>query len=668
MTHSSVSFRVAVLDLASSMRFAISLLTVLAIASIVGTVLKQAEPYNNYIVQFGPYWFEVFEQLGLYDVYHAGWFLLILTFLVISTGLCVWRNTPLMLREMRGFREHATESSLAAFAHRAEFATRQPVDTLAAHASAYLTQAGFQARRRVLEDGVLLAAKAGSYHRLGYLLAHVAIVVICVGGLLDGNLVFKFQEWAGAKRAETRDIPQSQVGAISRMPPSNLSFRGSVTLPEGSSADVAFLNVKDGYLVQELPFLVRLKKFYIEHYSTGQPKRFASDVEILDRATGRVLRAATLEVNKPLIHDGIAIYQASFGDGGTRLKLRAWNLTQPDAAPRELDGVVSETAAIAGHTLEFTEFKPINVEDLGGPKTETKDRAMSVLGGNPAKRDNANVRNVGPSFQVKLRDARGQAREYHNYMLPIQAEGRWFLMSGMRASPSEPFRYARLPLDADSGIEGFMQLKAVLLDPRLHPELARRFARAARARMSPDLAAKLEESARAILGVFAQGGYAALGALIEARVPEKDREAAAEAYLKILEFSVNEAWRLARERAGRPAPVANEATGWFVRDSLNAVSDLFAYGAPVYLQLLSFDEVKASGLQLTRSPGKPIVYGGSILLTLGVFFMLYVRERRAWLLIRDGRALFAMSGNRKTIDFDTEFGKHRDALAALIQE
>ncbi len=50
------------------MRFAVSLLTVLGIASIIGTVLKQNEPYTNYIIQFGQFWFEFFEGLGLYDV------------------------------------------------------------------------------------------------------------------------------------------------------------------------------------------------------------------------------------------------------------------------------------------------------------------------------------------------------------------------------------------------------------------------------------------------------------------------------------------------------------------------------------------------------------------------------------------------------------------------
>jgi hypothetical protein len=44
----------ATLELLASMRFAISLLTVICIASVIGTVLKQHEPLVNYVNQFGP--------------------------------------------------------------------------------------------------------------------------------------------------------------------------------------------------------------------------------------------------------------------------------------------------------------------------------------------------------------------------------------------------------------------------------------------------------------------------------------------------------------------------------------------------------------------------------------------------------------------------------------
>ena len=46
----------------SSMRFAISLLVILAIASIIGTVLTQEDPYPNYVNQFGPFWADIFRS------------------------------------------------------------------------------------------------------------------------------------------------------------------------------------------------------------------------------------------------------------------------------------------------------------------------------------------------------------------------------------------------------------------------------------------------------------------------------------------------------------------------------------------------------------------------------------------------------------------------------
>lgn len=109
MNPSPHSFGKSLFELMSSMRFAISLLSLLAVASIIGTVLKQAEPYSNYIIQLGPFWFQVFEKLGLYDVYHAAWFLLILTFLVASVSVCIIRNAPGFARDMRSFREHVSE-------------------------------------------------------------------------------------------------------------------------------------------------------------------------------------------------------------------------------------------------------------------------------------------------------------------------------------------------------------------------------------------------------------------------------------------------------------------------------------------------------------------------------------------------------------------------------
>ncbi|MBA4267725.1 MAG: cytochrome C biogenesis protein ResB, partial [Comamonadaceae bacterium] len=107
-------------ELLSSMRFAISLLTVICIASVIGTVVKQHEPQNNYVNQFGPFWADVFASAGLFSVYSAWWFLGILAFLVISTSLCIARNTPKILVDFKAYKENIREQSLKAFPHRAE--------------------------------------------------------------------------------------------------------------------------------------------------------------------------------------------------------------------------------------------------------------------------------------------------------------------------------------------------------------------------------------------------------------------------------------------------------------------------------------------------------------------------------------------------------------------
>jgi len=86
----------------------------------------------------------------------------------------------------------------------------------------------------------------------------------------------------------------------------------------------------------------------------------------------------------------------------------------------------------------------------------------------------------------------------------------------------------------------------------------------------------------------------------------------------------------------------------------------------VFFQLAGFDEVRATVLQVTRSPGKPIVYFGSLLLVLGVFAMLYIRERRLFVLVKPNEALVAMSSNRRALDVDETFRQHVEGLAAVL--
>ena len=90
-----------IVELLSSMRFSISLLTVICIASVIGTVVTQNEPMPNYVNQFGPFWSDILGRFSIYSVYAAWWFLLIMAFLVTSTSLCIAPHAPNLTGDMK---------------------------------------------------------------------------------------------------------------------------------------------------------------------------------------------------------------------------------------------------------------------------------------------------------------------------------------------------------------------------------------------------------------------------------------------------------------------------------------------------------------------------------------------------------------------------------------
>jgi cytochrome c biogenesis protein len=91
------------------------------------------------------------------------------------------------------------------------------------------------------------------------------------------------------------------------------------------------------------------------------------------------------------------------------------------------------------------------------------------------------------------------------------------------------------------------------------------------------------------------------------------------------------------------------------------------------LTLKSFNHVQASVFQVSRTPGKFIVYLGCLLLVLGVFTMFYVRDRRIWVWLRPAeqangtRVLAAMTSQKRTLDFNREFDRFKAALNKLSQ-
>ncbi len=701
----------SVVELLSSMRFAVAILAVICIASIIGTVITQNEAQLNYINQFGPFWAQVFMRCQLNTVYSSWWFLLLLAFLVISTSLCIARNTPKILRHLHDHKENLRAASFAAFSakHRAQarFAgdAAQPAQALAD----YLLAHHWRVKRQTRADGIMLAAKSGHWNKLGYIATHSAIVLICVGGLIDGDLLIKAQQWLGQKSVYQGVGYIANIAPEHRLAPDNPSYRVNLRVSEGSANSAAILNQSQGVLIQDLPFSVELKKFFVEYYSTGAPKVFASDIVIHDKQTG-AKTPARVEVNKPFSYQGNSIYQSSFEDGGSLLQLQPLVLDAKVQA-QAIEGRVGESTAVQfgqqTEQLEFGDLRTINVENFSqvakepsanqGASTDVRkvDLQASLnqhLGAANKEKKNPNLHNVGPKVQYKLRDAAGQAVEFDNYMLPVQMPGQSMphFLFGMRTNPNEAFRYLRVPIDSQGSAEEFARLRRALQQPAALQTAAAAYAQqsvAAGAGGSPaahrELVAQLENATLTTLQRFAglqadgqtpaeaQAGLPAIARHIESHIPAEQRAMAGEYVMRMLTGSMWQLLQQTRQQAGLTALPDTPALRDYTVQQISALNDSFAWPAPVIYTLKNFQQVQASVFQITKGPGKYVVYLGCILLILGVMAMLYIREQRLWIWLspstgQGGQLQMAYSSNRPGLDSDRAFEQLRAALLAEL--
>lgn len=614
-----------------SMRFAVAVLCVVALAATIGSVLNQNQPTADYVSRYGAHWTALFRLAGLMDVYHAPWFLALLGFMATSTALCLWQRTPAMWREMRSFRAQRSRASLLRTPHHAAWPL-DPVNASTAHPAlrTLLADAGFALRQEAVDGGWVLAARRGVGRRAGYVLVHGAMVLICVGGLVDGNLPLQWQLWRGEAAPAPLHLAPQDAPPEARLAPGDGSYRAMLTVAEGGTTGSAILAAGDGYLVQPLPFEVHLKRFSLEQHANGQPRDFASDIEIRD---GQSIIALTLRVNQPATYAGVTLYQSGFDDGGSTVALRLGGAVQRLR--------IGETAALlVGDepvTLEPVELRTANV--LARDTLPASWRRLA----RPGERSI----DVGPSVLLRLRDRQGQAEDWLSYQKPFEIDGkRWFVF-GRRTLDDEEMQYLRLPADADASLDSYRAWSAALNDPAARQAAAQSVAASSQ---DPRLAATLRASAEHLLARYAADGLPGVAQMVEA--VDTAPEGGAGLVLDLLRHAT------AQLAPGMPRALLD--------DSLLAYSEARAMQMIAPAELTGYDQVQASVLQVTRAPGAGLVYLGSFLLALGVIAMTFIRERRLWLHYDGHGLLLAFDANRPSPVLDEEFAAHRAAIDQLL--
>ncbi|HRW19059.1 MAG TPA: cytochrome c biogenesis protein ResB [Dermatophilaceae bacterium] len=217
---------------------------------------------------------DVLLRLRLLDVFHSPLFATVALLLALSTLACTINRTPGIRRGLVGDDttgeravQRTAERTLAHPAVRLERSVARPAETATAELERTLRAARY---RVVRAPGTgLVHADRFRYAALATLVAHAGLVVVLLGVALSALIGFR-----------DADVP---VVVGDRHP-----------VGHGTGLTVTAEAFADSY------------------HPNGTPKDYASQVRLTD-ATGAVVAAGTIRVNDPLRHDGLAIYQSTYG-------------------------------------------------------------------------------------------------------------------------------------------------------------------------------------------------------------------------------------------------------------------------------------------------------------------------------------------------------------------
>jgi cytochrome c biogenesis protein len=309
----------AVHEALASVTLAISLLIVLAVTSIFGTVILQKGRPDQYLMEYGPGLYKFFKFLALDDMYRSWWFLGLLTLLLINITLCSARRFPRTWNLMRKSPEVLDEALFARMKYRGSVRRSiGPEEAIGASRGVMEKHYG-KVRERRGEDSVTLSVEKGKLGRMGAYVVHLSILILAVGAVYGGLV----------------------------------GFKGYVNILEGQTIDRVPLRNRS--TAMKLDFAIRCDDFQVVYYpDSQQPKDYYSDLTVF--RGGKEILSRRIEVNHPLIVDGIYFYQSSYGvDPGSSVTLEVLDPSGKISGPGVRAGVGQEFRVMGDPSLYVVE-------------------------------------------------------------------------------------------------------------------------------------------------------------------------------------------------------------------------------------------------------------------------------------------------------------------------
>jgi cytochrome c biogenesis protein len=258
-----------------SVKLTIVLLILLATVSILGTLIPQQEQAVDFARGLSPGTFRLFSGLGLFDMYHAAWFRIILGCLAVNLIICSLDRFPGTWKRFRSWPRPDRRKPFDGLAENRDFVVPTPLKETAGHVGSILNRRYRSLRQKASEDDQHFYGDKGRYAYFGVYLVHASVLLILVGGL---------------------------VGSF-------FGFEAYVNIVEGSKVDS--VRLRNQMTPLKLGFQIRCDKFTVESYPNGTPKEYRSDLTFF--VGGKPVQKGSLRVNHPIRFRGVTIYQSSFG-------------------------------------------------------------------------------------------------------------------------------------------------------------------------------------------------------------------------------------------------------------------------------------------------------------------------------------------------------------------
>jgi cytochrome c biogenesis protein len=272
-------------SLFTSVRTTITILFLLAGASIIGTVIPQDVPVEQLRQSASSFFSRIAIILDLHAVYRSWWFMLLLVLLSLNLLGCLLRRVAQIPADWKD------ESEKSSFSF--TLSDRRAIEELKTLVTTAIRPIlGAPSREVPGPDESALIWTKNRVHLLGFPFIHVAIIVILIGGLI--GVLFGIKGNIQIKEGETgTEFTESPSGAVKSLP---------------------FTVAVDKFTLERYPAMQPKKKpgerKQQEYRGEGQPKEYRSDVRLLKN--GREVLKDSIRVNSPLTYEGISLYQSDY--------------------------------------------------------------------------------------------------------------------------------------------------------------------------------------------------------------------------------------------------------------------------------------------------------------------------------------------------------------------